>query len=135
MRGGGSMIIAPRGKVIAEAEGADGLAIADVDPFGGREGVAAFNTQRDMRGRLFRERVPEAYAILTDPHPPALAKVPSNVTRDEAVRIFSTALLIGFSPASPLLRFAVETPMAIGTFEERTCSLRYCIDSLRHSLR
>jgi hypothetical protein len=65
----GNRATAHRGKVIAEAKEADGLAIADVDPFGGREDGDAFNTQRDMRGRLFRERVPEAYGILTDPNP------------------------------------------------------------------
>ena len=80
MRGHGSMIISPRGKILATTDEPDGLAIADIDPFGGREGGDAFNTQRDMRGRLFRERVPEAYGILTDPDPPVLAKVPSNVT-------------------------------------------------------
>lgn len=120
MRGGGSMIISPRGKVIAEAKEADGLAIADIDPFGGREGGDAFNTQRDMRGRLFRERVPEAYGILTDPNPPALAKVPSNVTRDEAVRIFSTALTSGeerFNEAEALAR-AGKTQEAIRLFEK-----------------
>src|SRR5262249_59283222 len=76
-RGQGSMIISPQGRVIAEAKEADGLAIADVDPSGGREGGDAFNTQQDVRGRLFRERVPEAYGILADPNPPVLAKVPS----------------------------------------------------------
>ncbi len=48
-----------------------------------------------MRGRLFRERVPEAYGILTDPDPPVLAKVPSNVTADEAIRIMATVLTTG----------------------------------------
>ena len=81
MRGQGSMIISPQGKVVATAKGPDALAIAEIDPSGGREGGDAFNTQRDMRGRLFRERVPEAYGILTDPDPPVLAKVPSNVSQ------------------------------------------------------
>lgn len=107
MRGRGSMIISPQGKVVAEATEADGLAIADIDPFGGREGGDAFNKQRDMRGRLFRERVPEAYGILTDPNPPVLAKVPSNVTRDEAIRILATTLTTGeqrFNEAEALAR-------------------------------
>lgn len=122
MRGGGSMVISPGGKVLATAEGADGLAIADLDPLGGREGGDAFNTQPDVRGRLFRERVPEAYAILTDPNPPALAKVRSNVTRDEAIRIFSTALTRGeeqFNEAEALAR-AGKTKEAIRLFE-RLC--------------
>jgi predicted amidohydrolase len=95
MRGQGSMIISPRGKVIATAKDPDGLAIADIDPHGGREGGDAYNTQRDMRGRLFRERVPEAYGILSEPNPPVLAKVPSNMTRDDAIRIFAIALTTG----------------------------------------
>ena len=69
MRGQGSMIVSPQGKVIAQTKEADGLAIADIIPSGGREAGDAFNTQADMRGRLFRERVPEAYGILTDPEP------------------------------------------------------------------
>ena len=80
MRGHGSMIISPQGKVLATADEPDGLAIADVDLAAGREGGDAFNMQRDMRGRLFRERVPQAYRMLVDPAPPVLAKVPSNVT-------------------------------------------------------
>src|SRR5207237_1198889 len=81
-----------RGKILATASEPDGLAIADIDPSGGREGGDAFNTQADMRGRLFRERVPEAYGMLTEPNPPVLAKVPSNVSREEAVRIMATTL-------------------------------------------
>ena len=107
MRGGGSMIISPQGKVIARAQEADGLAIADIDPAGGREGGDAFNTQRDMRGRLFRERASEAYGILTDPNPPVLAKVRSNVTREEAIRVMTTVLTTGeerFKQAEDLAR-------------------------------
>jgi len=107
MRGSGSMIISPQGQVIARAKEADGIAVADIDPSGGREGGDAFNTQRDMRGRLFRERAPQAYGILTDPNPPVLAKVPSNVTRDEAIRIMATVLTTGeerFKQAGDLVR-------------------------------
>jgi predicted amidohydrolase len=120
MRGRGSMIISPQGKVIATADEPDGLAVADIDPLGGREGGDAFNTQRDMRGRLFRERVPEAYGILTDPDPPVLAKVPSNVTSDEAVRIAATVLTTGeerFQKAEALAR-AGKTEEAIRLFEQ-----------------
>jgi predicted amidohydrolase len=63
-RGQGAMIISPRGKIVAKAEGADGLAIADIDPRGGREGGDSSNTQKDMRARLFRERTPEASSSL-----------------------------------------------------------------------
>ena len=116
------MIISPRGKILATADESDGLAIAEIDPSGGREGGDAFNTQRDMRGRLFRERVPGAYGILTDPDPPVLAKVPSNVTADEAVRIMATALTTGeerFKEAEALAR-AGKTEEAIRLFE-RLC--------------
>jgi predicted amidohydrolase len=120
MRGRGSMIISPQGKVVATASEPDGLAIADIDPFGGREGGDAFNRQIDMRGRLFRERVPEAYRMLTDPAPPALAKVASNVTADEATRIAATALTRGeerFQQAEALAR-AGKTEAAIEAFRK-----------------
>jgi predicted amidohydrolase len=120
MRGHGSMIISPRGEILATAEGADGLAIADIDPFGGREGGDAFNTQQDVRGRLFRERVPEAYSILTEPNPPILAKTRSNVTREEAIRIFRTGLTRGeeqFGEAEALARSG-KTAEAIRLFEK-----------------
>jgi predicted amidohydrolase len=123
MRGHGSMIISPRGRVLATASEPDGLAIADIDPLGGREGGDAFNTQADMRGRLFRERVPKAYGILTDPEPPVLAKVPSNVTAEEAVRIAATVLTTGeerFKEAEALAR-AGKTAEAIRLFE-RLCA-------------
>jgi hypothetical protein len=60
-----------------------------------------------MRGRLFRERVPGAYGILTRPDPPVLARVPSNVTSDEAIRIMATVLTTGeerFNQAEALAR-------------------------------
>lgn len=123
MRGRGSMVISPRGKVLATTDEPDGLAIADIDPFGGREGGDAYNTQVDMRGRLFRERVPEAYGILTEPEPPVLAKVPSNVTADEAIRIMATVLTTGaerFREAEALAR-AGRTEAAIRLFE-RLCT-------------
>ena len=66
-RGSGAMISSPQGKVVARAEGSDGLAIADIDPRGQREGGDALNWQRDMRARLFRERNPEAFRIPTHP--------------------------------------------------------------------
>jgi predicted amidohydrolase len=94
-RGGGSMIISPRGKVVAEASGPDGLAIGDIEPFAGREAGDAFNSQQDMRSRLFRERVPAAYGILTAPHPPVLDKVPETIRPADAIRIFQGALTVG----------------------------------------
>jgi hypothetical protein len=94
-RGSGSMIISPRGKIIARAEGPDGLAIADINPLGGRQGGDAMNHQPDMRARLFRERNPAAFGILTDPNPPVLNKVPINITQEEAGRLAAKVLTIG----------------------------------------
>jgi hypothetical protein len=120
MRGQGSMILSPQGKILATTNEPDGLAIADVNPYGGREAGDAYNVQADMRGRLFRERVPEAYGILTDPAPPVLAKVPSNMTRDESIRIFETVLTSGgerFKQAESLAREG-KTAEAIRLFEQ-----------------
>src|SRR5258705_6103314 len=94
-RGSGAMIISPQGKIVAKAEGPDGLAIADIDPNGQRGGGDALNWQRDMRARLFRERNPEAFRILTDTNPPVLTKVPINLTREEAGRVMARALTVG----------------------------------------
>ncbi|MCH5374882.1 MAG: hypothetical protein JJ992_12980, partial [Planctomycetes bacterium] len=94
-RGSGSMIISPRGTIMAQAEGEDGLAIADIDPRGGRAGGDALNHQADMRARLFRERNPAAFSILTEPEPPVLAKVPIEISQKEAGRIAAKALTIG----------------------------------------
>jgi predicted amidohydrolase len=119
-RGQGSMIISPKGKVLATAEGPDSLAVAEIDPFGGREGGDAMNTQPDLRGRIFRERVPGAYGILTDPEPPVLDKVSSNVTAEEAIRIMATVLTTGeerFNRANELARQG-KTDEAIQIFEQ-----------------
>jgi predicted amidohydrolase len=94
-RGAGSMIISPQGKIIAEAQGADGLAVADIDPLGGREGGDAMNYQRDMRARIFRERNAAAFGILSEPNPPVLAKVPATITEREAVRLAQKVLTVG----------------------------------------
>ena len=104
-RGAGSMIISPKGDILAEAKGQDVLVLADIDPFAGREGNDAFNRQDDMRARLFRERSPEAFGILTDPNPPVLRKVPEVTTVEEAVRVSNGALTVGerrFGEASAL---------------------------------
>jgi hypothetical protein len=89
------MIISPQGKIVAKAEGPDGLAIADIDVHGQREGGDALNHQRDMRARLFRERNPEAFGILTETKPPVLAKLPIDLTSQEAGRIMARALTVG----------------------------------------
>jgi predicted amidohydrolase len=104
-RGGGSMIINPRGDIVAEAKGPDSMAVAEIRPHGGREGGDAMNHQADMRARLFRERHPAAFGILTDPHPPVLDRIPEVTTVDDAVRISRGALSVGderFRAASAL---------------------------------
>jgi predicted amidohydrolase len=118
-RGSGSMIISPRGKIIARAEGPDGLAIADIDPRGGRRGGDAMNIQDDMRARLFRERNPAAFRMLTDPNPPILQKVPISITQQAAGRIAARVLTVGeeqFKEAESLVR-AGENDKAISAFE------------------
>lgn len=94
-RGRGAMIISPQGNVLAKAEGPDGMAIANLDPFSGREGGDAMNHQRDMRARLFRERNPAAFGILAEANPPVLAKVPINIAAAEAGRISAKVLTVG----------------------------------------
>jgi len=106
-RGGGTMIVSPQGKILAEGKGPDDIAIADIDPAGGRSGGDAMNQQEDMRTRLFRERSPAAYAILTDPEPPVLRKIPEVTTVEDAVRISRSARTLGeseFSEAAKLQR-------------------------------
>lgn len=118
-RGGGAMIISPQGKILAEGKGSDGIAIADVNPFAGRQAGDAWDSQSDMRARLFRERNPAAYGLLTDPNPPALKKIPASVTVEEAVRIAEKAMTIGgerFQEAESLLKAGKERE-AIVAFE------------------
>jgi predicted amidohydrolase len=93
-RGSGSMIISPQGKVLADA-GKDDLAVADIDPAGGRSGGDSMNHQDDMRARLFRERSPAAFSILCDPNPPVLQKVPEVTTIEDAVRISRNGHTLG----------------------------------------
>jgi predicted amidohydrolase len=119
-RGGGSMIISPQGKILAEAQGADSLAIAEIDPRGGREGGDSANHQRDMRARLFRERSPATFGLLVDPRPPVLAKVPEVTTAAQAIRVFSGILTVGeeqFRDAAALARQG-KTAAAIRAFEQ-----------------
>jgi predicted amidohydrolase/lysophospholipase L1-like esterase/dienelactone hydrolase len=119
-RGNGSMIISPKGKILAEGHGPDDIAIADIDPFGGRDGGDAMNHQQDMRARLFRERSPAAYGILTDPNPPVLKKVPATITTEDAVRVAEKVLTVGdarFREADDLRR-AGKTQEAIRAFEK-----------------
>jgi predicted amidohydrolase len=118
-RGNGAMIISPQGKIVAQAEGPDGLAIADVDVHGQREGGDAWNQQRDMRARLFRERNPEAFGILTATNPPVLGKVPIDLSAQEVARITARALTVGegeFKQANEL-DLRGQTNDAVAAFE------------------
>lgn len=106
-RGSGSMILSPQGRILAEARGQDELIVADIDPAGGRSGGDSMNFQDDMRSRLFRERSPEAYSILTQTDPPILRKVPETTTVEDAVRISRTGRTEGeakFNEAARLQR-------------------------------
>lgn len=125
-RGSGAMIISPQGKIISQAHGPDGLAIADIDPRAGREGGDSSNRQSDMRARLFRERNPAAFSLLTDPNPPVLAKVPIAITKEDAGRIMSRMLTVGeeeFKQAGALER-AGKTSEAIAAFQKLTNDYR-----------
>jgi len=86
-RGMGSMILSPQGKVLAKAEVKDEVITVDIDPASGRAGGDSMNHSDDMRSRLFRERSPEAFSMITRTDPPVLKKVPEEITIDEAVRI------------------------------------------------
>ncbi|MBT3266286.1 carbon-nitrogen hydrolase family protein [Candidatus Poribacteria bacterium] len=76
-RGGGSMVIGPQGEILADGGGEpDAIVTADIDLSGGREaGDALGGTVTDFRARLFGERVPSAYGILTDPAPPGVGRL------------------------------------------------------------
>jgi len=102
-----TMIISPQGKILAQAKGGDEIAIADIDPASGRSGGDAMNHQEDMRSRLFRERSPSAFSMITEPNPPVLRKVPEVTSVEEAVRIARGAFTVGesrFSEAEKLKR-------------------------------
>ncbi|HET7215023.1 MAG TPA: carbon-nitrogen hydrolase family protein [Terriglobia bacterium] len=116
MRGHGAMIISPKAEVVSEGKGPNGIAMAEIDPFGGRSGGDAANHQIDMRARLFRERNPAAYGILTDPNPPVLKKVPATTTVKQAVRIWDEMLTSGaerFDRAEALYRQGRVTRAAV----------------------
>lgn len=76
-RGGGSLIISPRGDILADGgQEPDAIVVADIDPTAGREaGDALGGLTSDFRARLFRERVPAAYGPLMAEHPPILERL------------------------------------------------------------
>lgn len=121
-RGDGSLIISPQGKVLAEGKEPNDIVMADIDPFGSREAGDALNFQQDMRARIFRERNPAAYGLLTDPNPPVLKKIPPSISTEEAIRIGNKTLTAGnerFAEAEAL-RKQGKTADAIRAFEKLT---------------
>src|SRR5438552_12888009 len=118
--------MSPQGKTLAEGKGRDETAIAEITPCGGREGGDAMTSQADMRARLFRQRSPAAFGILTDPNPPVLAKIPETITVAEAVKISDKTLTIGdekFKEADALLQQG-KTKDAIAAFEKLRSEFR-----------
>ena len=117
----GSMIISPLGEILAEETQPGAIAIADIDPFGGRRVADFANYQQDMRARVFRERRPGAYGVLADPHPPALDKLPDITPGppEEIARIYHRATTVGhvdFDEAEGCLHDG-EIDKAIAAFE------------------
>ena len=124
-----SRVYAPSGEMIARAARGERITIAEFDPFSGREfGDSAGGTFLDHRARLFLERVPEAYSILTDPEPPVLRKlrhvqIPSG---EEASRLGAEVLTTGderFRAAEKLLR-AGRCEEAIAEYEAMSSHFR-----------
>jgi len=118
----GSMIISPRGEIIAEEKSGGEVAIADINPFGDRHCSDWSNCQNDMRARLFRERRPEAYEILSHPSPPVLNKLPAMTPgpAEDIARIYHRATTVGhghFREAEEYLRDG-NIEAAIAAFEE-----------------
>jgi predicted amidohydrolase len=93
----GSIIISPQGEIIAQEKEPGEVAVAEVDPFGGRQGGDFANWQEDLRCRVYRERRPSAYGVLTDPHPPALDRLPDYgpAPAEEIAEIFGRAITVG----------------------------------------
>ena len=95
------------------------MAIAEINPFAGRQEEDAYNTQKDMRARLFRERNTAAFGILTDPNPPVLQKVPLKGTAEELTRISNRVVTTGEEEFRAANRLAAKnkTEEAIREFE------------------
>jgi len=98
-RGGGSLIISPKGEILAQGgRDPDAILTAEIDPAGGREaGDAHGGITSDYRARLFRERVPEAYGILLEKHPPILEKLKDVpvLSPEKAAALFAEAMTTG----------------------------------------
>lgn len=117
----GSMIISPRGVVVAEEKRGGEIAMAEIDPLGDRAAADWSNEQKDMRARLYRERRPSAYGVLTQAAPAMLARLPPTTPGPAEViaRICSRAGTVGhgeYDAAEKLARSG-RTPEAIAAFE------------------
>lgn len=118
----GSFIVSPHGDIIAEEKEPGTIAIADIDPFSGRDCADWSNAQTDMRSRIFRERHPEIFSRLADPHPPALDKLPPMQPgpAEEIARITAKATTLGheqFEQAEAYFKDN-ETEKAIAAYEQ-----------------
>ena len=109
-RGGGSMIISPKAKILAEGgHNPDAIVTADIDISSGRQaGDAHGGTTTDYRARLFRERNTKAYGILLDENPPILNKlkdvyVPTNAEAAALSAEVGTTGAAAFDEAERLL--------------------------------
>jgi hypothetical protein len=91
------MIISARGDILVDEREPGAIAIQDIDPFDGRQNADFANWQNDMRARIFRERRPEAYGVLTAAHPPALDRLPmyTPLPAQEIADIFHRATTVG----------------------------------------
>jgi len=123
-RGGGSMVINPHGEIIADGGSEpDAIVTADIDLSAGREaGDALGGTVSDFRARLFGERVPSAYGILTDASPPGVARL-SHVdvpTGEVAAALCAEGMTTGADAfyAADRLRAAGKTAEATRAFQE-----------------
>jgi predicted amidohydrolase len=111
-RGGGSLIVGPRGDILADGGSEpDAVVMADIDPTAGRQaGDALGGTTEDFRARLFAERVPSAYGILTEERPPIherLRHVPVP-SAEEASLLGAEALTTGADAFYEAERWAAE---------------------------
>jgi predicted amidohydrolase len=114
-----SMIVSPRGEILAQCNDKQDLVIADIDPGAGREVGDSANKHRDIRARLFRERRPDAYGVLTQAEPPILAKLAKIKPKEEYARIMHGMLTVGeeqFAAAESLMK-AGRTADAAREFE------------------
>lgn len=98
-RGGGSLILSPRGEILRDGGAEpDAIVACDIDPERGREaGDALGGLTSDYRARLFRERTPEAYGILQEKDPPALDRLKDIPvpTVAEAAALFAEGITTG----------------------------------------